>query len=125
MSELLSQPARWVGAIRTPTNSKASLTRCLAGRRMIGLYQRFGDKTYFAAIDELLARNRKAVGSIIKKMPEEPSYFEDWIDDDGQGTGPWKIACTMTRNGEGLHFDFSETDPQSPSSINFYLSIAM
>ena len=92
---------------------------------MIGLYQRFGDKTYFAAIDELLARNRKAVGSIIKKMPEEPAYFEDWIDDDGQGTGPWKIACTMTRKGERLHFDFSETDPQSPSSINFYLSIAM
>ncbi|KAL8940203.1 MAG: hypothetical protein Q9211_002390 [Gyalolechia sp. 1 TL-2023] len=86
---------------------------------------RFGDPLYFAAIDELLERNRKAVASIIRQMPEEPAYFEDWIDDDGQGVGPWKIACTMTKKGETLDFDFSGTDPQSPSSINFYLSIAM
>lgn len=92
---------------------------------MTDLYQRFGDAVYFAAIDELLNRNRKAVASIITSMPEEPAYFEDWIDDDGQGVGPWKIGCTMIRKGEKLHFDFSETDPQSPSSINFYLSIAM
>ena len=92
---------------------------------MIELYERFGDALYFAAIEELLDRNRKAVASIINKMPEDPAYFEDWIDDDGQGIGPWKIACTMTRKGEKLHFDFTGTDPQSPSSINFYLSIAM
>ncbi|KAL8917589.1 MAG: hypothetical protein Q9208_007872 [Pyrenodesmia sp. 3 TL-2023] len=97
----------------------------IAGRRMIELHQRFGDGVYFAAIDELLNRNRKAVASIISSMPEEPAYFEDWIDDDGQGVGPWKIGCTMTRKGEKLHFDFTETDPQSPSSVNFYLSIAM
>ena len=92
---------------------------------MVELYQRFGDAVYFAAIDELLERNRRAVASIISKMPEEPAYFEDFIDDDGQGAGPWKIACTMTKRGERLDFDFAGTDPQSPTSINFYLSIAM
>lgn len=93
---------------------------------MTELYKRFGDAIYFAAIDELLMRNRKAVASIISSMPAEPAYFEDWIDDDGQGCGPWKIACTMTKQeGEKLHFDFTGTDVQSPSSINFYLSIAM
>ena len=80
---------------------------------------------YFAAIQELLDRNRKAVASIINTMPDDPAYFEDWIDDDGQGVGPWKIACTMTKKAGQLHFDFSGTDPQSPSSINFYLSTAM
>lgn len=80
---------------------------------------------YFAAIQELLDRNRKAVASIINTMPDNPAYFEDWIDDDGQGVGPWKIACTMTKKDGQLHFDFSGTDPQSPSSINFYLSTAM
>lgn len=97
----------------------------VAGRRMIELYQRFGHTFYFAAIEELLDRNRKAVASIISSMPEEPAYFEDWVDDDGQGVGPWKIACTMTKRGERLRFDFSGTDPQSPSSINFFLSVAM
>ena len=89
------------------------------------LYTRFGDTIYFAAIDELLSRNRKAVSSIISKISQEPTYFEDWIDDDGQGVGPWKVACTMTRVDGRLKFDFTGTDPQSPSSINFYLNINM
>ncbi|KAL9612619.1 MAG: hypothetical protein Q9167_002789 [Letrouitia subvulpina] len=98
----------------------------LAGQRMVDLYKRFGDKTYFATIEELLERNKRAVSSIIATaIPDEPVFFEDWIDDDGQGVGPWKIACTMSRENGRLMFDFSETDPQSPSSINFYLSINM
>ncbi|KAI4289321.1 MAG: hypothetical protein L6R35_001421, partial [Caloplaca aegaea] len=105
---------------------RALVAACdIAGQRMTELYIRFGHAMYFAAIDELLQRNRRAIASIISSMPEEPASFEDWIDDDGQGVGPWKIACTMTKTGEKLHFDFSKTDPQSPSSINFYLSIAI
>lgn len=107
------------------TCGRQSNAAAIAGRRMVELHHRFGDVQYFAAIDELLNRNRKAVGFIINNMPKEPAHFEDWIDDDGQDVGPWKIACTMTRKGDRLHFDFSGTDPQSPSSINFYLSIAM
>ena len=126
MYERLWLPARLVRSLHLVLRAEYyPLISDLAGRRMIELYQRFGDTLYFSAIDELLVRNRKAVGAIISKMPEEPAYFEDWIDDDGQGVGPWKVACTMTRKGERLHFDFSGTDPQSPSSINFYLSIAM
>lgn len=105
---------------------RALVAACdIAGRRMIELYRRLGDAVYFAAIQELLDRNRKAVASIINTMLDDPAYFEDWIDDDGQGVGPWKIACTMRKKGTKLCFDFSGTDPQSPSSINFYLSIAM
>ena len=90
------------------------------------LYFRFGDRVYFATVEELLDRNRKAASAIIERtIPEKPTYFEDWIDDDGQATGPWKIACTMSRGSGKLKFDFSGTDPQSPSSINFFLSINM
>ena len=106
---------------------RALVAACeVAGKRMIELYVRFGDICYFAIIGELLDRNRKAVRQIIETaIPEEPAYFEDWIDDDGQGVGPWKIACTMSKQKEKLHFDFSQTDPQSPSSINFFLSVNM
>ncbi|KAJ7227050.1 5-oxoprolinase [Mycena pura] len=105
-------------------DTQALIAACtLAGRRMIQLYERFGDKNYFAAIDELLSRNRKAVGSLIKDViPDEPVFFEDWVDDDGRGTGPWKVACTMSKKDGILKLDFTGTDPQSPSSINYYLS---
>nr|GAT60851.1 5-oxoprolinase [Mycena chlorophos] len=69
----------------------------LAGQRMQQLYARFGDKNYFAIIDELLERNRKAIGTLIKDViPDAPVYFEDWIDDDGRGTG------SVRPKGKGL-----------------------
>ncbi len=106
---------------------RALVASCgLAGQRVMELYKRFGDKVYFATIDQLLARNEKAVSSIIKdSMPNEPVYFEDWIDDDGQGIGPWKIACKMSKQNGRLCFNFSGTDIQSSSSINMLLSVNM
>ena len=106
---------------------RALVASCeLAGQRVIELYKRFGDKVYFATINRLLMRNEIAVSSIIRdSMPNEPVYFEDWIDDDGQGIGPWKIACTMSKENGRLQFDFSGTDVQSPSSINMLLSFNM
>jgi N-methylhydantoinase B/oxoprolinase/acetone carboxylase alpha subunit len=91
------------------SDTRALVAACtLAGRRMKELYTRFGDKKYFAAIDELLDRNRKAVGTLIKDViPEEPVYFEDWIDDDGRGLGPWKVACTMSKKDGILKLDFT------------------
>jgi N-methylhydantoinase B len=53
------------------------------------------------------------------------AYFEDWIDDDGVGYGPYKIACTLHREGDIAYFDFTGTDPQSSSSINFFLNEEM
>ncbi|KXS09711.1 hypothetical protein M427DRAFT_49201 [Gonapodya prolifera JEL478] len=117
--------------IRIPEWNRADLSALiaactLAGRRMTELYKRFGDKTYFAAIEELLNRNKKAIQNIIDQViPESPVYMEDWIDDDGTGVGPWKVACTMSKTKGKLKFDFTGTYPQSASSINFYLSEAM
>ena len=53
---------------------------------------------------------------------EERVSFEDYICDDGLGAGPFKIKCTMWREGDKVILDFDGTDPQSESSINFYLN---
>ena len=41
------------------------------------------------------------------------------------GNGPYKIACTLWREGEKAIFDFNGSDPQSASSINFLLNEEM
>lgn len=122
MMELIYRNSRLPDWVQSDT--KALVAACnLAARRMIELYQRFGDKLYFEAIDELLERNKKAISSIFdQSIPDKPVYYEDWIDDDGKGVGPWKIACTMSKENGRLNFDFTGTDPQSSSSVNFYLS---
>jgi N-methylhydantoinase B len=98
----------------------------LAEKRIIDLAERFGDNVYYSTLEEVLARNMRAMRHLITtNIPEEKQYFEDYICDDGRGMGPYKIACTMWREGDKQIWDFAGTDPQSISSINFYLNTDM
>ena len=97
-----------------------------AEKRCIEIAGRFGDNIYFSALEELLDRNKNAMRQLIlNTVPEEKQYFEDYICDDGMGMGPYKIACTMWREGETVVFDFEGTDPQSIGSVNFFLNEEM
>ena len=94
-----------------------------AGRRCVEIAERFGDDTFFTTMQIMLDRNLEAMRAIINMIvPEEPQYFEDYVCDDGVGKGPYKIACKLWREGDVAIFDFTGTDPQAKSSINFYLS---
>jgi len=98
----------------------------LAERRVQEIVARFGVDHYIAAMAEMLDRNKRAMSAIIKMVvPEKKAYFEDYIDDDGVGMGPYKIACSLWREGDVAHFDFTGTDPQSISSVNFFLNEEM
>ena len=95
----------------------------VAARRVGEICERFGDAVFDAAVNELLARNRRAMKQlIVSAIGEAPVSFEDYVCDDGQGAGPFKIKCTMWREGEKVVLDFAGTDPQSSSSINFLLN---
>ena len=95
----------------------------VASNRVIEISERFGDDVFVSATEELLARNYRAMKALIgMAVAEEPVSFEDYICDDGLGAGPFKIKCTMRRDGERVILDFAGTDPQSAASINFYLN---
>ncbi|MEO1247066.1 MAG: hydantoinase B/oxoprolinase family protein [Pseudomonadota bacterium] len=97
-----------------------------AGKRCVEIAERFGDDVFQTTMQIMLDRNLEAMRAIINMIvPEEPSYFEDYVCDDGVGKGPYKIACKMWREGDVAIFDFHGTDPQAASSINFYLNEEM
>ncbi|MEM8936552.1 MAG: hydantoinase B/oxoprolinase family protein, partial [Pseudomonadota bacterium] len=90
----------------------------MAGRRVSELCERFGEDVFNSATEELLARNHRAMKYLISSaIGEDPVSFEDYLCDDGKGNGPFKIKCTMWREGEKVILDFDGTDPQSDSSI--------
>ena len=90
------------------------------------MVERFGVDPLISAMQEMLDRNKRAMGSILNMViPETKQHFVDYIDDDGMGMGPYKIECTMWREGEIVIFDFAGTDPQSISSVNFLLNEEM
>jgi N-methylhydantoinase B len=95
----------------------------VAARRVHEMCERFGDELFVSATEALLARNHRAMKALIgMAIAEEPISFEDYICDDGVGFGPYKIKCSMWREGEKVVLDFAGTDPQSDASINFFLN---
>ena len=113
---------------RTPEWCAADLNALVAScrvaaRRVAEMAERFGVDTYVSATQELLARNRRAMKTLLSQaISEEKVSFKDYICDDGMGFGPYKLQCTMWREGERVILDFDGTDPQSIASINFYLN---
>ncbi len=114
--------------VRIPEWCKADLNALMAScrvaaRRVEEMCDRFGEDVYISATEELLARNYRAMSKLIaSSVGEEPVSFEDYICDDGLGKGPFRIRCTMWREGDKVVLDFAGTDPQSEASINFYLN---
>jgi N-methylhydantoinase B len=94
-----------------------------AERRVLEMCERFGVDVFVSALEAALARNRRAMAQLIARtVPEERLVFEDYVCDDGRGFGPYKLRCSMWREGERVILDWEGTDPQSESSINFYLN---
>ncbi|MEO9461013.1 MAG: hydantoinase B/oxoprolinase family protein [Marinomonas sp.] len=95
----------------------------VASKRVVEMAERFGDDVYVSATKELLARNHRAMKALLgQAVAETKVSFEDYLCDDGKGYGPYKIKCTMWREGERVILDFDGTDPQSAASINFLLN---
>ena len=116
---------------RTPEMNYSDLMAIIAGsrtgeKRVIEICERFGSDTYRRACEALLDRTDRAMRTlIVKNLPTEPQSFEDYIDDDGVGNGPFRMKLTVWREGEHAYFDWTGTDPQAPGPINFYLHEGM
>jgi N-methylhydantoinase B len=116
---------------RTPEMNYSDLMAIIAGcrageKRVVEICERFGRETYAQACDALLERTNRAMRKlIVQNLPEEPKSFEDYVDDDGRGNGPFKMKLTVWREGEHAYFDWTGTSPQAPGPINFYLHEGM
>jgi N-methylhydantoinase B len=116
---------------RTPEMNYSDLMAIIAGcrageKRVVEICDRFGRDTYKQACEALLDRTNRAMRQlIVKNLPEEPKSFEDYVDDDGRGNGPFKMKLTVWREGDNAYFDWTGTSPQAPGPINFYLHEGM
>jgi N-methylhydantoinase B len=116
---------------RTPEMNYSDLMAIIAGcrageKRVIEICNRFGRDTYKQACEALLERTNRAMRNlIVKNLPEEPKSFEDYVDDDGRGNGPFKMKLTVWREGDHAYFDWTGTSAQAPGPINFYLHEGM
>lgn len=114
--------------VRMPEWCRADLHAIIAScrvaeKRILEICERFGEEVFISSTDSLLARNNRAMGHLMNTaIGENKVSFEDYVCDDGRGFGPYKLKCTMWREGDKVILDFDGTDPQAAGSINFYLN---
>jgi N-methylhydantoinase B len=123
--DLILANNRMPDMMRREMHSLAGST-AVAERRLVELLDKYGKKTVFDCIDEMIHRTEKAVRAEVARWPEGTYYSEAQVDDDGLVIGvPVTVRCKLTiKNGEAT-FDFSDSDPQCKGYINAVYSVTL
>jgi len=58
-------------------------------------------------------------------IPEQPLVFQDYIDDDGRGNGPFAIKLALWREDGKAILDFTGSSPQAEGPINLFMGANM
>ncbi|MGK7752719.1 MULTISPECIES: hydantoinase B/oxoprolinase family protein [unclassified Roseovarius] len=90
----------------------------LGAERLDALMDRYGDEVVEAAIDALRDRAAQQMRRFIQEIPAGAYDSVAWIDSDGVVDEPLAIRLTVTREAEGLVFDFTGSAPPCLGPMN-------
>ncbi len=109
--------------VRTPDEragdlraQRAAVERGVA--RMRELADREGADGLAACMAALHRRGARAVRRVLSDLPDGAWRFEDVLEDDGHGGGPFRIAVELSVDGDEMRIDFTDTDDQAEGGIN-------
>ena len=120
--------------VRTPEEREgdlnAQIAACHTGAaRLLEITERYGMPRVQRVMDELQDYSEKLMRAFLSRVPHGRYEAEDFLDDDGAGSGPVRIAVTLTFKtaaaGKALvTVDFTGSSPQVAGSINAVDAIA-
>ena len=114
--------------VRTPDERRGDFRAQRAANRTAvervrALADRHGLDTLRDATGEIKAYAERRMRAEIDELPDGTVTFEDYLDDDGQGTEDVRIAVAVTVDGDELVVDFEGTSEQVPGAINAPLAV--
>jgi N-methylhydantoinase B len=114
--------------VRTPEEREgdlnAQIAACHTGAaRLLEIVERYGLRHVERVLSELQAYSEKLMRTFLSKVPRGRYEAEDFLDDDGTGSGPVRIAVALTFQAAGpgkpiVTVDFTGSSPQVAGSIN-------
>src|SRR5690348_11557523 len=114
--------------VRTPEEREgdlnAQIAACHTGAtRLMEITERYGLPRVQQVMDELQEYSENLMRAFLSKVPHGRYEAEDFLDDDGAGSGPVRIAVALTfqRAASGkplVTVDFTGSSPQVAGSIN-------
>ncbi len=116
--------------VRTPEERAGDLRAQLAANakgveRMGELVAQHGQAEVNHYMAGLLAYAERMTRALIAELPDGQYHFEDFLDDDGLGAGPVKIAVTITLRGDEAVIDFSGSAAQVRGSVNTVYAVTL
>ena len=87
-------------------------------RRLLRLVEEYGLSTVTAAVGEILDGAERQARDCIRTWKDGVFRGEAWLDDDGHGETDIAIRATVTKRGDSLDVDLSESHRQVTGFIN-------
>ena len=87
-------------------------------QRLAQLLDRIGTEVYRSACQNIFEQAHRLDREAIAELADGTYYREGFLDDDGVGNGPIKIALALTISGEEMLIDLSGTSGPVPGSVN-------
>ncbi len=114
--------------VRTPDERAGDLHAQLAAlevgvRRLCELAERVGRDELKDAFRELSGYADRLIRATIIEIPDGSFAAEDFLDDDGAGSGPVRIAVEIRVERDAMTVDFSGSSPQCQGNINAVAAI--
>lgn len=90
----------------------------LGERRLLAVLAKHGAAGTVAAVDAILALSEAHARRILATWADGEWLGEAFLDDDGFGGTDIAIRARVTKRGDSLTVDLSESDPQTPGFVN-------
>ncbi len=115
--------------VRTPEERRGDLVaQCMSlgrgGERLLALVSKYGAPAVNANMRELQRYSERMMRSAIARLPDSVCEFADYLDGDGAGHGPVRIAVRVRIDGDSATVDFTGSDAQVAGSVNANYAIA-
>src|SRR3954468_12265891 len=114
--------------VRTPIEREGDLSAMIGAnrtgeRRLMESIQRYGWPNVQRYLHEILNYSERMKRAALRSIPDGTYTAEDFLDDDGVGDGPVRIAVKIRIRGDQATIDFSGSDAQAAGSINAVYAI--
>jgi len=114
--------------VRTAAERRADLAAQLGAQvtgesRLAELARRAGGAELRAAAAALLAATERRARAAFARLPRGRWRFADFMDGDGLGSGPLRIAVELALDGRSARLDFAGSAPQAAGPVNAVLAV--
>lgn len=116
--------------VRTPEvrlgDLRAQIAANLLGKkRVLELADRYGVKTLYNAVEEILNYSERRMRTEINKMPRGSYSAEDYLENTGTSEKKVKIKVTITIKKNQLLIDYTGTDKQVNGPVNAVMGVTL